>query len=69
MLILLIFIFTKNNLKTTLIITISVLLSFDITYSVLSRDIVSIPNHDVGNCNSIINSDECRESYFSLFYE
>ena len=70
LLILLIFIFTKKQFKkTTLIITISVLLSFDITYSVLSKDIVSIPNHDVGNCNSIINSDECRESYFSLFYE
>ena len=70
LLILLIFIFTKQQFKkTTLIITISVLLSFDITYSVLSKDIVSIPNHDVGNCNSIINSDECRESYFSLFYE
>ena len=70
LLILLIFILTQRQYKkTTLLITISVLLSFDVTYSVLSKDITPIPDHDTGSCNSIINSDECRESYFSLFYE
>ncbi len=68
--ILLIFIITnKNYKKTSLILTVSILISFDIAYSVFSKDGKSIPNHETGECNLVLNSDECRESYFSLFYE
>ena len=67
LLILLIFILTQRQYKNTLLITISVLLSFDVTYSVLSKDITPIPDHDTGNCNSIINSDSVGKVIFHYF--
>ena len=60
---------TKKQYKPVLIIFMSLLITFDISMSVLKKDFQTIPEINIKECEENLNTDVCRESYFNLLNE
>ncbi len=58
-----------NNYKLILVITTSLILTFDISYSIFTKDNKSVPNLEIIDCNITLNTDACRSSYFDILNE
>ena len=58
-----------NNYKSILIITTSLILTFDISYSVFTKENKSVPNLEIIDCNITLNTDACKSSYFDILNE
>lgn len=60
---------TKKTFKPVFIIFMSLLITFDISMSVLKKEFQPIPKINIKECEEKLNSDLCRESYFNLLNE
>lgn len=60
---------TKKTFKPVFIIFMSLLITFDISISVLKKEFQPIPKINIKECEEKLNSDLCRESYFNLLNE
>lgn len=60
---------TKKTFKPVFIIFMSLLITFDISISVLKKEFQPIPKINIKECEEKLNSDLCRESYFKLLNE
>ena len=59
----------KDISRAVLLICLNLIITFDISFSVLNKTISQVPILEIQECTIILNTDECRNSYFAILNE
>ena len=63
------FIKNKNVFKASLIYIVAILMTLDITAGVIRKGFREVSSLELQACNTSLNNDECRDSYFEILNE
>ena len=63
------FIKNTNVFKASLIYIVAILITLDITAGVIRKGFREVSSLELQACNTSLNNDECRESYFEILNE